>query len=123
MDKTFGELKIGDIIWYVETPKDKEIPILKELKIGCKLRCKDISKITLGYKDHDRNIGFTIDVSKDDSEYRSNFGILLYMSTDKEKAIQEQKECAKTMISDLLVKIEKLQEKLDKLFDIVDNNG
>lgn len=121
MAKTFGELKIGDIIWYVETPKDKEIPILKELKIGCKLRSKDISKITLGYKDHDRNIGFTIDVPKDDdSEYRPNSWIL-YISTDKEKAIREQKECAKTMISDLLGKIEKLRGKLDKLFDIVDN--
>jgi hypothetical protein len=120
MTKTFGELKIGDIIWYVETSKNKGIPILKELKTGCKLRCKDISKITLGYKDHDKNIGFTINVPKDDSEYRPNSWIL-YISTDKEKAIREQKECAKTMISDLLGEIEKLQGKLDKLFDIVDN--
>ena len=118
MAKTFGELKIGDTLWLVSYAK-RSIPELIELTVWCN------SKMLPGYSDGfckfyykylDKKSKYSLMVRETGDSVLLSNGMLI--TINREKAIEKQKDYARTQLKRYLEHVEEIQDRIEKLLMI-----
>ena len=119
MAKTFKELKTGDTLWMVSYSKC--IPELIELTIWCDSKMLlDYSEFCkFYYKYPDKKSKYSLMVRKTEDSVFSN-GILI--TINREKAIEKQKDYARTQLKKYLEHVEIIQDRIEKLLMILEED-
>lgn len=121
MAKTFKELKIGDTIWMVYD-KGFPVPELIELTIWCdsKVSPEQSGSCRFYYKHPDKKSKYSLMVGETaDSVYINNN---MLITTNREKAIEKQKDCARIQLKRYLKLVEVTQDKIEKLLMILEED-
>lgn len=119
MAKTFKELKTGDTLWMVYY---KGFPDLIELTVWCDSKvfpeysgsCKFYYKYPNKKSKYNLMVGETTD-----SVYLNNN---MLITTNQEKAIEKQKDCARIQLERYLKLVEVTQDKIEKLLMILEED-
>lgn len=119
MAKTFKELKTGNTIWMVY---DKGFPDLIELTIWCdsKASPEHSGSCKFYYKHPNKKSKYSLMVGETaDSVYLNNN---MLITTNREKAIEKQKDCARIQLRRYLKLVEVTQDKIEKLLMILEED-
>lgn len=117
MAKTFKELKTGDTLWMVYY---KGFPDLIELTVWCDSKVfPEYSGCKFYYKYPDRKSKYSLMVGETASIYLNNN---MLITTNREKAIEKQKDCARIQLERYLKLVEVTQDKIEKLLMILEED-
>ena len=120
MAKTFKELKTGDTLWMVYY---KGFPELIELTVWCDSKVfpeyEHSWSCKFYYKYPNKKSKYSLTVKETaDSVYLNNN---MFITTNREKAIEKQKDCARIQLKRYLKLVEVTQDKIEKLLMILED--
>lgn len=119
MAKTFKELKTEDTIWMVY---DKGFPDLIELTVWCDSKVfpeySGFCKFYYKYPNKKSKYSLTVKETADSVYLNNN----MLITTNREKAIEKQKDCARIRLERYLKLVEVTQDKIEKLLMILEGD-